>query len=291
MVDRSAEAKASGKIDWLASYPKSGNTWLRLLLANYFSERDEPYDINKLGTTNGIASSRWRFDELLGVNSADLRPSDVHQLQPHVYEMMTARCPGHQWMKVHDAQTRLPDGRWLFPTNVSGAVIYLIRNPLDVAVSMAFHDGHEDMTQAVEKMCNSDAWLAEGGSTQLSQHVGSWSHHVASWVDQIEIPVLTLRYEDMVADTPLALKQVIGFARPGVGIDPHRLDLAVRHASFDRLQAAEDATGFGETPAKSKRFFRSGRPGDWRGHLSRDLIVRICDCHATMMDRFGYAAI
>ena len=67
---------------------------------------------------------------------------------------------------------RLADGRWLFPPAVSGVAIYLIRNPLDVAVSLAFHDGHEDMRRSVAKMCNEQAVLGSGKSLQLSQFRG-----------------------------------------------------------------------------------------------------------------------
>ncbi len=283
-----ADPAVPGKIDWLASYPKSGNTWMRLLLANYYSEQDEPYDINKPGVTNGIASSRWRFDETLGLTSSDMTALEIQQLQPYIYEMVTDRNPDHQWMKVHDAQTRLSDGRWLFPPHVSGVVIYLIRNPLDVAVSLAFHDGHEDMERAVAKMCDPNTSLSKGSSTQLHQFMGSWSDHVISWVDQNAIPVLVVRYEDMLANAAGELERVIRFARPEAAVDRGRIGLAVEHTGFDRLKAAEDEGGFRETPHKAKRFFRSGKAGEWQSQLSSDQVGRIRECHAALMGRFGY---
>jgi aryl sulfotransferase len=290
MADAPASTTGPGKIDWLASYPKSGNTWLRLLLAEYFNERDEPFDINKPGVTNGIASSRARFDELLGVNSADLNPSEVHQLQPHIYEMMTARNPAHQWIKVHDAQIRLADGRWLFPPHISNGVIYLIRNPLDIAVSMAFHGGHEDMDKAVAKICDPEGHLARDGAIQLRQFMGSWSDHAESWIDQKEMPVLVVRYEDMLAGAADQLERVIRFARPTVEVDKARLELAAKNTAFDRLRATEDELGFRETPTKAKRFFRSGKAGGWRDHLTGEHVKRIRAQHGAVMDRFGFDA-
>ena len=49
-----------GKILWLASYPRSGNTWLRAFLHNLFRNSAEPYDINRLQDFTLIDSdARW----------------------------------------------------------------------------------------------------------------------------------------------------------------------------------------------------------------------------------------
>ncbi|MFO0993126.1 MAG: sulfotransferase domain-containing protein [Hyphomicrobiales bacterium] len=283
--------KPRGKIDWLASYPKSGNTWMRLLLANYFGEGDEPHDFNKPGITNGIASLRWRFDEFLGLSSSDLIADEVLSVQSHVYEMLVGQDPQHHWMKVHDAQKRLSDGRWLFPPAVSGAAIYLIRNPLDVVVSLAFHDGHEDMQRAVAKLCDRDGSLGSGKSPHLRQHLGSWSEHVESWIDQSEIPVLIVRYEDMLADAGRELSRVVKFARPELAVDEVQTAKAVAHTRFEKLKTAEDAKPFRETPSRAKRFFREGKAGDWRKHLSASQVRKVIDCHARVMARFGYESL
>ena len=241
-------AERCGRIDWLASYPKSGNTWMRILLANYFGESDVPHDINKPGVTNGIASLRWQFDEILGLPSSDLTLEEIAVVQPYVYEMLVAEEPIPHWIKVHDAQRRLADGRWQFPPAVSGVVIYLIRNPLDVAVSLAFHEGHEEPRRSVAKMCDDQAMLGSGRSLQLSQFIGSWSQHAESWLDQKEIPVLLVRYEDMLVDAGRELARVVQFARPELTVDHARIASAVEHARFDRLKEIETERPFRETP-------------------------------------------
>lgn len=276
-------------IDWLASYPKSGNTWMRMLLANYYREDDQPHDINAPGATNGIASSRPRFDETLCLDSSLLTDAEVAELQPYVFETLVKFNPAPIWMKVHDAQARRADGGWLFPPHVSGRAVYLIRNPLDVAVSRAFHDGHAEMDKAVTMLCTPDMALAGGSKGQLRQVMGSWSQHVASWVDQDAIPVMVVRYEDMLADAAAELARVIAFARPHDTLDPERVALCVANAAFDKLQAAEAEKGFREVGARQERFFRSGKAGDWVNHLTAEQVDRICTTHGEMMARFGYA--
>lgn len=283
-----SETAARGKIDWLASYPKSGNTWMRMLLANYYGESDEPHDINQAGVTNSIASWRPRFDELLGVHSADLTDDEVALLQPAVYERFVAASPKRHWVKVHDAQKQLPDGRWLLPPTVSGAAIYIVRDPLDVAVSRAFHDGHGNMERSVAMLCDPRATVAGGRSEQLRQILGDWSGHVASWVDQREIPVLVVRYEDMLEDTKRELVRVLRFARADEPVVMDRVALAVHHASFEKLQADEARHGFRESGPRQVNFFRQGRAGDWRNHLSDAQVQRIRACHGPMMVRLGY---
>jgi aryl sulfotransferase len=261
---------------------------MRLLLANYYNESDDPFDINTAGVTNGIASSRLRFDELLGVDSAHLTDAEVKILLPYVFKEMTKSNQAPQWIKVHDAQAQLHDGRWLFPPNVSGKVVYLIRNPLDVAVSRAFHDGHKDMDVAVATLCNPDAGIGGDGKQQLRQFLGDWSHHVRSWVDQTAIPVLTVRYEDMLADTARELARVLAYVRPDDTIDHTRIEKATTNTAFERLQAIEAERGFRERTPKQERFFRNGKAGTWVNHLSPEGAERLMRGHEEVMRRFGY---
>lgn len=278
----------TGKIDWLASYPKSGNTWMRLLLANYYSEKEEPHDINKPGVTNGIASSRFLFDNHLGINSADLTDDETMGLMPDLFRQMTESSERQHWMKVHDAQAKLPDGRWLFPPEATGGIIYLIRNPLDVAVSRAFHDGHGDMEKAVAMICDPKTAISGSSKSQLRQIMGDWSHHVKSWNDQDAIPVLVVRYEDMLEDTVRELRRVLTFARREESIVDERIIHAVRNTSFETLQAAEAKSGFREVTSRQERFFRNGKAGDWANHLSTAQADHIRRAHSDVMKRFGY---
>ena len=122
-----------GAIYWLASYPKSGNTWSRALLANYFSNSDEPADINALGG-GPIASARQPFDDNIGIEASDLTQDEIERLRPAVYEAISDKIleerakaeaeprkadgtdaeDDHPLMppifKVHDAFTQTPDG-------------------------------------------------------------------------------------------------------------------------------------------------------------------------------------
>ena len=101
-------------IVWLASYPKSGNTWFRAFAANLRSDSDEPVDINSL-RTGSIASARRVFDEFSGVEASDLTAVESESLLPKVYLRMAEEATETEYYKVHDAYTLTIDGRPRLP--------------------------------------------------------------------------------------------------------------------------------------------------------------------------------
>lgn len=116
-------------INGLASYSKSGNTWVRLMLASCFSEIDAPHDINRLGVTNSIASACVLFDEIPGQSSSDLTSAEMLPLRDHVYRYIAQRAKGPVWMKVHDAQVRNNGKNWLFPPEAHDSRTFLSQRP------------------------------------------------------------------------------------------------------------------------------------------------------------------
>src|SRR5690606_35946636 len=98
----------------------------------------KPININELHSTP-IASSRAIFDNAAGVSSSDLTFEEIENLRPRVYKELSEHVISPHFQKVHDAWKMTPSGEQLFPTEATKAVIYFIRNPLDIAVSYSFH--------------------------------------------------------------------------------------------------------------------------------------------------------
>ncbi len=274
-------------IIWLASYPKSGNTWFRIFLSNLFSESDEPVSINKLHATP-IASGRTLFDEYAGVSSSDLSQDEIDDLRPGVYREAAANSGELIFQKVHDAWRLTPSGEPMFPADVTKAVIYFIRNPLDVAVSFAFHSS-SSFEKAVDEMNDPDnAFCGKPKRlyNQLRQHLMTWSGHVKSWVDESGLPVLVLRYEDMKADTYNSFKKALDFLE--LEFSDQKIRQAIHNADFRNVRLMEEAEGFNEKPIKMTSFFREGAAGGWRNHLDPKDVERIVSEHGEVMRRYGY---
>jgi hypothetical protein len=287
MVDQ-----AKSGIVWLASYPRSGNTWLRIFLVRLLSGGGEPVDINELRrklSDTTIASNRATFDQIAGIDSSELDPDDIDRLRPRVYETVAAASTETPYIKVHDAYLLTPAGEPLMPVSATRATIYIVRNPLDVAVSLTFFRGHQDFDSTIARMANPDEIIAfkpSKLSSQLRQRLSTWSGHVTSWIDAAGIKCHLMRYEDMVHDpleTFTAMARYLGLPHDGAAIQA-----AIESTRFDNLRDAEEQRGFIEKPTETERFFRAGRVGDWREYLSAALTSRIIADHRTVMDRLGY---
>jgi aryl sulfotransferase len=280
-------------IVWLASYPKSGNTWLRMFLAHLLLEEGAAApDLNDLGRTLhdglGIASSRNVFDEEAGISASDLLPDEIERLRPRVYEALAARCERPAFVKVHDAFLATPAGEPLLPPAATRAAIYVVRNPLDVAVSYAFHSGR-DFDTMIAVMADPEFAAATSAtrlSTQLRQRLSSWSGHVSSWIDAAGVNCHMMRYEDMVQNPVETFSATARFL--DLPCDEARVKQALDGARFEKLSAQEQERGFVERPRRAERFFRTGRIGDWRNHLDGAQAARITADHREMMRRLGY---
>lgn len=276
------------KIIWLASYPKSGNTWMRVLLTNYLHNSDAPADINKLDG-GPIASSRAWFDEWAGIEASAMNDTVIERLRPDVYRCMAGESPGTLYMKVHDAWGRTDRGDALFPEDVTGGAVYILRNPLDMAKSCAHHWGL-DIYKAIENMCDPEFAVARsigGLSDQLRQRMLSWSGHVRSWIDESGLPVHIVRYEDLCQDAEATFAEIVRFC--GLLYDEAHVRKAVAFSDFAELQRQEHNKGFRERPVQAPGlFFRRGQAGSWREELPFELAKRLIEAHGEMMKRFGY---
>jgi hypothetical protein len=273
-----------GKILWLASYPRSGNTWLRAFLHNLFRNTAEPYDINRLQDLTLIDSdARWyrMFDSR---PAASLTKEEVAALRPKVHAAMTAAHRDTVFVKTHNALMDDRGAPMITLEHTAGA-IYIVRNPLDVAVSYSHHFGlsPEDAVAAMNRPGNQSIANQENFVYELH---GSWSEHVQSWTATPSPGLHVVRYEDMAA-TPLeTFGRVAAFL--GLPVSRERIAQACRLSSFGVLRQQELERGFRERSRKSDRFFRAGEVGQGDRLLTPALIESLCRAHREAMSRFGY---
>lgn len=274
-------------IIWLASYPKSGNTWFRIFLTNLLQNGDAPANINDLEKTP-IASARGIFDEELGFEASDLTADEIDRLRPELYTHLAENKEEQLFMKIHDAYTDVTDCLPLIPQTATDSALYFIRNPLDVAVSFAHHSGL-DYGKAVEKMADPlFAFCSKPDRlhSQLKQKLLSWSNHVLSWVDLAPFPVCVLRYEDMQLKPLETFSRAARFAR--LQRTPEQIQKALEFSSFEKVQQQEEAKGFKEKSPSSSSFFRKGKIGSWHEELTEEQVRQIVRDHQAVMRRFGY---
>ncbi len=274
-------------IFWLASYPKSGNTWFRIFLAHLLDKTGKQLDLDKIAT-GAIASSRGWIDEALGFHSADLDHEEVDQLRPAVYEWHAEQMSSAGYHKIHDAYTLLPCGTPMIPEKGCLGALYFIRNPLDVAISYANH-ANCSIDESIQSMGKPHYAFCKGRSMQyhqLRQQLLSWSDHVQSWTLTKNIPCLVIRYEDMTSHPLTTFTCAVQFLQ--IEASPARIAQALADASMERLQKLEQTSGFSEKPAKTQHFFRKGIVGDWKNTLNHRQIDQIIQDHGETMRDYGY---
>jgi hypothetical protein len=274
----------------IASYPKSGNTWVRLFFENLLRKERAPVSINDIH--NGMYGFERRrfFDSYAAAAAADLLPDEIENLLPDLYAEWAMQAAGPVFVKVHDRARRTPAGRWLFPPEHVRMVLYLARHPFDVTVSYAHHRNLA-LDRAVDDLCDEGHVIAPAEDRlplPLTERPDSWNSNVASWLDQPCYPVTLARYEDLYANPIAEFARLAAAA--GLGASEESVARAVDATRFDRLKAEEVESGFRERPCSSRAFFRSGRPDSWGGILNEQLRDRLTAECKRAMERLYYLA-
>jgi hypothetical protein len=272
-----------GNILWLASYPKSGNTWIRAFLANIVANRSTPLPLSELPDYGRLEADPELYSRVAGKPSTQLSFDELCALRPAVAAAIVAEAPRTVFVKTH-SMAGVHDGTPLIAPQGTAGAIYVVRNPLDVAVSMTHHFGIT-LDEAIERLANPLVATANDAMF-VTQLLGTWSFHVKSWADLSSERVLVLRYEDLVEKPAKQFAKVAKLV--GIGQDRARIERAARHSGFGMLSSLEKKHGFIEVSDKAPRFFRAGKMNQWREAMSREQVQRVIDAHREQMQRFGY---
>ncbi|GMG85366.1 sulfotransferase domain-containing protein [Paralimibaculum aggregatum] len=268
---------------WLASFPKSGNTWTRVFLANYVLDRPEPVPLSEIHRIGANDSGADLYGRVAGPGFRATDLSAALATRPRMLAAIAGNGADLNFVKTHNRNAAV-GLQPLIPAALTRAAIYILRDPRDVALSYARHFG-VSVDRAIAHLGNPENSTA-ADPRKVKQYLGSWSGHVASWVDADAFPVLVQRYEDMLADPEETFAKMLGFLN--IPVDRARLAKAVRFSAFGELQRQEATAGFSERSANAERFFHSGTARQWEGVLSAGQLARIEADHGAAMRARGY---
>lgn len=277
---------AQKKIIWLTSYPKSGNTWMRLFLHALHTGSSELQNLDEIEATNGIASSRALIDNNLGVYTSDMPDLDVQKLRGEAYKYWSSTLTEEVIVKVHDAAFHR--GIITFPKEVTKKVIFIVRNPFDMVASYANHMGC-DIPSAVWMLCDGENALAKSKrklGSQVTQYMGSWSDYYNSWKNLYREEMIVIRYEDMKHNALNTFRKVVDVLRWNKSDED--ILKALEASKFDKLKNLESDKGFKEKPTKTKEFFRKGQTGGWRNEITAEQAQLLVDRHFYTLLELGY---
>jgi hypothetical protein len=275
-----------GGIIWLASYPKSGNTWMRAFLHNLLTNAKKPVEPNLLDQfTIGNKGAGWYAPYSDGKPLDQLTAAELAKYRPLVHRDFTNTSPDSVFVKTHAYLGQDDLGVPLITMEYTAGAIYIVRNPLDVCLSMTHHFGC-GIDEAIDYLSFIRNSMGGGDGESVPEPVSTWSLHVQSWTGQPNPRLMSVRYEDMLDNPFIAFTNVCRF----LGLKPphDRLERAIKFSSFEMLRKLEDQKGFKERSETAQRFFREGRKDQWRDKLSDAQVRRVVDQHREQMQRFGY---
>ena len=278
-------------IIWLASYPKSGNTFLRSILGTYFFSQDGNFSFDQVYKIAQFPSL-FHFNEInIDINNIEQTMGSYVKVQNN----LNLKNKSKKFFKTHSAFFNNKSNNSIFsnPENSLGAV-YIVRDPRNVVASYAHHYSI-DLDEAFNQISDKELFLKK---TNLHPDVfiSSWSLNYLSW-KKANIPLLFVKYEDLIKNTKEKLIEIFNFFQT-LGMnkslyDDKKLDNVIKSTQFNNMQKLEKEVGFKESVLdkktnKKKPFFNLGPSNNWKNTLEPNLINKIEKVFSKEMKELGY---
>ena len=277
-------------IIWLSSYPKSGNTFLRSILGTYFFSQDGNCTFEHIYKIGQFPSLNHFRDMNIDVNDIDQTMANYTKVQNY----LNTKNKSIKLFKTHSTFFKRSNGVSFCNFESSLGAIYIVRDPRNVVTSYAHHYSIT-VDEAFKRIINEDLFIAK---TELNPeiYVSSWSLNYLSW-KKAGIPVLFIKYEDLIKNTKEKLIEVFNFFQT-LGMnkslyDDKKLDNVIKSTQFNNMKKLEKENDFREAVFKNKTdekipFFNLGPSNNWKNILDPNLANKIEKAFSKEMEELGY---
>jgi len=282
-------------IFWIASYPKSGNTWLRTLISAYYYSKDGIFNQNILKKIGQFPEKRHFVD----FNYDPGNVTDTAKFWIKSQEKIN-KDKKVRFFKTHNIFGKVNNCDFTNRDNSAGC-IYIVRDPRNVITSL---ENHYEMNheEALKWIINSNKYIydahkiKEDGYSNF-QFISSWSMNYKSWNIQKKIPIKIIKYEDLLKETFVVFKDIVEFVNKTLNIkekiDIDKLKNSVNSTNFNKLKNDEKNNGFIEAVLSKKNeekipFFNLGPDNDWRKILDKDKQEKLTNIFKDDLIELGY---
>jgi len=277
-------------IIWIASYPKSGNTWVRSFLTAYYYCKDGILDIANLNVIQDYPNKQFFKKEV--------KEGEIYK---HWEDSQKEICKNKKikFLKTHNSLISAFGKDFTHPKYSLG-VVYIIRDPRNVITSLKNHNDFKTYDEALNLMQNDNAIINDYKHLKnfaKTNIINSWRINYQSWLKNNFFRRLTLKYEDMISNPEETFRDLVVFintiCRFNDNFDKQKFRNAIESTSFNNLKSLEEKGQFMENvysvhDNRKINFFNQGPKNDWRKHLDKDLLNKMNNFYKEDLEKFGY---
>jgi len=290
----------SNHIFLIPSFPKSGNTLMRIIISSLFFTKDGLIDLKNI-----------RVDQLENVDFLNLikeiNRQDYYKLDTlsilYKYHLKIKEkknlnfSEDFSFFKTHHALINFNKFKYINQEFLRG-YIYLIRDPRDIVVSWANH-ADISLSDSIEFILNEKSCINWGRKKKsvFPQHIkpllltSNWENHVLSWTkNSLNVPKMIIKYEELISNKEKIILQIIHFFKKNFNLEPTNIDIKIKNilkiSDFNFLQSVEKKNGFEE--AVKGKFFNKGINNQWKDKLTINQIKKINDKFIVTMKKYNY---
>ena len=276
-------------IIWIASYPKSGNTWLRSIITSLLYTTDGIFDfklikkIKQFPTRNQFQEFTRNFNDINEISKFWLLAQDKINLTEEI-----------KFFKTHNLNCAVNKNSFTNKSHTLGT-IYVVRDPRNLVNSIKNHYNKGNDEEAKNFLISKKilSRVPKDNEADIATLLGSWSDHYNFWTKR-NSNLLLIKYEDLILDTKKELERIIIYLKKfmTVEINPEKIKNILNTTSFDHLKDLENKGLFNENVYDSKknkiRFFNKGPSNDWTKVLDKKIQDDIEKIFYKEMKELGY---
>lgn len=276
-------------IIWIASYPKSGNTWLRSIITSLLYTTDGIFDfklikkIKQFPTRDQFQDFTKNFNDINEISKFWLLAQDKINLTEEI-----------KFFKTHNLNCAVNKNSFTNKSHTLGT-IYVVRDPRNLVNSIKNHYNKGNDEEAKNFLISKKilSRVPKDNEADIATLLGSWSDHYNFWTKK-NSNLLLIKYEDLILDTKKELERIIIYLKKfmTVEINPEKIKNILSTTSFDHLKNLENKGLFNENVYDSKknkiRFFNKGPSNDWTKVLDKKIQDDIEKIFYKEMKELGY---